>query len=586
MPAPTSYGTKYELFNVDFQRGDVFHFFNENQRSEYFNSKRISRGTINSYIRVDESFRVGDTYVDILACNYCRYDNDDGAGWRYAYVTKMEVVSTTVTELFIQQDPWQNNMFSFEFHGTRLRGHVDRLHYDGSQLFRTPSFTSEPINATLYPKEVITTSNTLPLLWGAFSTYLGDTPAPTSFLNDGFVYYCWPFGISKTSYTLRLVQSAGTTEKRVETADMWAGMLDAKLVNAYYSTAAPPGMSWTYDSESNVLEVVIVNTMAVGAIETFKDTNELEHEAILYAILPAFSGGVSSYLNIPNNNFLTITPSPSDTANILYESKLFASPFFETRYGIAGRESVFDYKLMPDERNFALPYINVPTGNGMISTIKTPTNYNGGSTDIDINRNNVSFNAPILRDAETMFLQSNTNRLNAQLVNSLIGATSAKMSYGKLVVRSNVNELRGPISTLIGQGATMEDLRATPDRVEAIGDAINAFYFKSDSPYFLTATLKEDDLDRAYSFFYTYGYTINEWQEKNYANIRSRYYFDYYQYAADVHADIDDSATARDIMQEDLQNGVTFWHYTDNGIGIQHRYENLEISIIQAQQGQ
>ena len=301
MPAPTGYGTKYELFNVDFQRGDVFHFFNESQRSEYFNSKRISSGTINSYIRVDESFRVGDTYADILACNYCRYDNDDGAGWRYAYVTKIEVVSTTVTELFIQQDPWQNNMFSFEFHGTRLRGHVDRMHYTDNQIFRTPSFTAEPISASLYPTTVSTTAKELPLLWGVYSTYLGDNPSTISFLNDGFVYYFWPFGIAESSFTIRIVASTGATETVVQLSDMWAGMREANLVNAYYSTATPPGLSWSYDSNTNVLEIVAINTICTCGVITFRDNNDVECHAVQYSILPQFSGEIQSYLTIPNN---------------------------------------------------------------------------------------------------------------------------------------------------------------------------------------------------------------------------------------------------------------------------------------------
>lgn len=570
MPAPTGYGTKYELFNVDFQRGDVFHFFKESQRSEYFNSKRISSGAINSYIKVDESFRVGDTYADILTCNYCRYDNDDGAGWRYAYVTKMEVVSTTVTELFIQQDPWQNNMFSFEFHGTRLRGHVDRLApKTGLYYPRIYSFTPEEISTSTQATTADVNVPEIVFLWYVTSERIGDTADSfTSFFGQGLYYYVFPVYRYFVEMTIN-VEGDSPFEIKYDTLEEFEN--NPYLVNKFFTYQLPDGMTASVNAARNVTTMggsVAVRTSGANKFVQYIPQSEVE--------------ATERTLDLDNVNVVTGNLSPTNIRDMSLESKMYEYPFSyqEIRFGNAKLRILNE--LINGEATPRVRFNVFPAADGMTAVIKPPANYGINSALAEINAvtANISQGATVRRDVENSYLAANQARMWGQSIQALVNVM-ANPDPKKIL-----SNLGYTTNTLINQLATRVDLRNAPDQFSLNGDIVSVSQTVTQNISRTSYEPIQDDKDFLYSFFYTYGYTINEWQEKNYANIRSRYYFDYYQYAADVHVDIDDSATARDLMQEDLQNGVTFWHYTDNGIGIQHRYENLEISIIRAQQGQ
>lgn len=570
MPAPTSYGTKYELFNVDFQRGDVFHFFNENQRSEYFNSKRISRGTINSYIRVDESFRVGDTYADILACNYCRYDNDDGAGWRYAYVTKMEVVSTTVTELFIQQDPWQNNMFSFEFHGTRLRGHVDRITTNGDTYSRVWSYTPEQLNCEPVIDATTFTHRDFQYLWYVFSRDITASAGETdsTLFTDGGFFIVFPVATNITDLTYVF----GPVEVTIPVSIFEFLDNNEYIVNKFYSSIDPLGLNVSYLGNNRFS---VSNTVGGASVRRTISNDSQGCEVLVYRAdssvnWSSITQSVKSTIGIPSQEGLPTT-TPTTIRNKRYESKLFEYPYRFFRFGCGAYRTQIFNELINGDTNCR--YVVVPSTSGCEIILQAPNGYNSASERVINITAPISISAPVRRNVENTYLASNEYKMSNSVIDKvLIGLTQLQNPIG-----AGVN-VAGGIADYFAQ---REDLKKTPDTATQGNSAGVNVLTDACYPYLLSYAPKDDEENRLYSFFYTYGYTINEWQEKNYANIRSRYYFDYYQYAADVHADIDDSATARDIMQEDLQNGVTFWHYTDNGIGIQHRYENLEVSLLQ-----
>lgn len=589
MSTPTSYGTKYELYNVDFQRGDVRHFFSESDRSAYFNGLgRVNSGTLNSYIRQNEDFTVNKTWADVREANYVRYDNNDGAGWRYAYVDKLEVVSTSATKLYITEDAWQNNMFNFSIHGTRLRGHVDRMHKSGNDLYLTPSLTPEPITASILPQEVETTNTDIVCQWFVLSQPFASDYSSYSPFFGSFFYYFYPVTEAiENDVQVTVIAAGATTTMTFDGTAMFALSKSPYIINSFYSSALPLGVN--INKTDGGYTIIVDATVSAVFVETYHDENLGDQQCMRYDISSNYTGAQKAYLTPTNYNWVQNTPSISNIRSSRYEAKLYGHTFRQVEYGIGGDKSVFYYDFMPDTHSFGFPYWNIPTASGMISLVKTPTDYNAGSNGIYFARSIASFQAPIMKDAENMFLASNENRFNAQLTNSLINSihiSGFRSTNGrKMKEGTNISGgLTGVFTTLVDQGALRADLESMPDKVDALGDSINAILTDSGAPYYIISAPKSDELDRIYSYFYTYGYTINEWQEKTHATLRSRYYFDYYLMADDVHVDIDDSNTARQQMQEDLQKGVTFWHWNPTNNDIQHRYENLEMSIYQTQQ--
>lgn len=580
MPTPTTYNTQYELYNVDFKRGDVRHFTSEAQRSEYFDNEHlIDSGTVTSYIRNDESFVADKTYADVREANYCRYNNGDGDGWRYAYITRMEVVSTSCTRLYIQQDPWQNNMFNFKMHGTRLRGHVDRLHKSDNICYRTASYTPEPLETDLFVTDLSTTANPVPLLWVALTTYLGTEPTPINNLNSDFVYYFFPVGIPESSFTVTINTGSASQSVRMNAADMYAALKSPYIANAFYSSAAPPGLAWKYNSAENEFIVTVTGSLAAVAAVTYEVKPQGTNHAILYGLQSNYSD-LMSFLPLKNVNRVSGELSPSNIRNIKFESKLFGAPYYIILYGVQGNTSEFDFRRQSDSPAVRLEYINLPTGAGMRTAILPPDTYNNNAREVYFNLNYGSIPGTIRLDAENNYMASNGNRFQAQIYNSVLGAFTGRVSGGKVRVKTSLNSLKGPISTLIDMAATRADLESTPDTVSQVGDMLQAYVANNDSPYLVTLSPAADDLDHLYSFFYTYGYTINEWQNIPNTQIRTRYYFDYYLFGDDVHCDVQDSSTARELMEEDLRKGVTFWHWNETTNGFQHTRENLEMSLI------
>ena len=594
MSAPTDYGTKYELYNVDFKRGDVRHFSTESARSEYFTTdKLIDSDTITSYIRVDESFKVDKTYSDIRQANYCRYNNNDGDGWRYAYITKMEVVSTSCTRLYIQQDPWQNNLFNFEMHGTRLRGHVDRLVQNGNVYNRVWSFTPEDITTVTIANSVSYSFNNLSFLWYVFS----EPPVDSELLKDysatvdGLYYMVVPFvGYPRT---MNVQTTSGSDYGALDIRILNTFENSPYLVNKFYSSITPSGTNISYNASSNTIRLgdiggVFSTALATVTITEGETSQPVSYETtLLYFVRsPSFDwdSPLSAFdtIGIPNQITLASIPSPSNVRSMDIESKIYSSPFTFHRCGI-GNERIDVYnELMNQDSATAARIFIAPAAGGLYALIGYPEQYNANATRVQFRSVPISKTATIRRDTENTYLAANEERLTTQVIGGLsaiIVAGITAVATGGMSVPLSLAAYAGG-QTIRNAYALSKDLANAPDSISVNGDVSEIMLTDSQRPYRITYFPAGDDLDRLYSFFYTFGYTINEWQDLSYTAIRTRYYFDYYQFAEDVHVDIEDSPTARNLMEEDLKNGVTFWHWNDLNNGFQHRYENLELSLI------
>ena len=588
MPTPTTYNTQYELYNVDFKRGDVRDFTTETQRSEYFTSDRlIDSGTLNSYIRVDQDFKIDKTYADIREANYCRYNNGDGDGWRYAYITRMEVVSTSCTRLYIQQDPWQNNMFNFEIHGTRLRGHVDRLKLASDGVYnRVWSVTPEQIDTTLEVNAVGYTFSEIRYLWYVFS----QTPlsyahnAEISPFIDGMYYIVVPFVGKPADINYKF--ASGSTTHQFDASVLNDLENNEYIVNKFYTAVPPTGTFFNYDRLTNT----ITFSFEVGQPFSFAFVRFAEGQEQWLAILDNSSRSewdnpstLPDTIGLINNTRVTASLSPSNIRNKQLESKMYTAPYNYSELGFGNaRLAIFNEWLTASD-DIDARYFIAPTAAGMYCLLLYPEGYNNNLSRVKTVSVPASQSATVRRDVENSYLAANGERLNNQLVSGIakmiagmaavLGSQGALTPVGGGVFASGLNDVRN-------YNKLKQDLANAPDTITLNGNTADIIISDSQLPYTLNYIPANDDSDRLYSYFYTYGYTINEWQNIPWSQIRTRYYFDYYLFGDDVHCEVQDSATARALMEEDLRNGVTFWHWNEITNGFQHTRENLEMSLV------
>lgn len=587
MSTPTSYRTKYELYNVDFQRGDVRHFFRESDRTAYFTGLgTVNSGTTTSYIRQNEDFTVNKTWADVREANYVRYDNNDGAGWRYAYVDKLEVVSTSATKLYITEDAWQNNMFNFSIHGTRIRGHVDRL---TPAYLRKWSYTSEPISTTPVADTVNYTHRDFQYVWYVFSqpvTAFAEDEPPTTILTEGLQYLLFPVPANLTDLTYIF----GTVAVNIDHSVFDFLDNNAYLVNKFYSSVTPLGCQVNYNGNNTF---VISETPGASIIRRIMSGESgTSYQVIEYKPSSQFNWGnntqsVKTTMSMPNQTYFNGTLSPANIRNINAETKLFESPYTHHYYGVgnAGME-IYNELIQPTTGKINVRYALLPSASGCTIIQQYPSGYAEATDRVKVVEEMLSIPGPTRKDIENTFIAANNYKMQSQSINmilsGLMGAVMQPVSkFANIAEAQNANTVAYGVAKY---AATRADLKNAPDHISLNGSPGINVLTDSQFPYVITFRPKSDELDRIYSYFYTYGYTINEWQEKTQATLRSRYYFDYYLMADDVHVDIDDSNTARQQMQEDLQKGVTFWHWNPTNNDIQHRYENLEMTIYQSQQ--
>ena len=588
MSTPTTYNTQYELYNVDFKRGDVRHFTSEAQRSEYFDeSHLIDSGTLNSYIRVDQDFKIDKTYADVREANYCRYNNGDGDGWRYAYITRMEVVSTSCTRLYIQQDPWQNNMFNFEIHGTRLRGHVDRLELASSGVYnRVWSVTPEQIDTTLEVNSVGYNFSEIRYLWYVFSQsplYTTDKLEISPFI-DGMYYIVVPFIGEPADVTYQFASGSTTYQFDASVLD---DLEDSEyIVNKFYTAVPPTGTFFSYNRSTNT----ITFSSKGGKPFTFAFTRFAKGQEQWVATLMTSSGAdwenpstIPDTIGLINNTRVSASLSPSNVRNRQLESKMYTAPYNYSEVGFGNaRLPVYNEWLTPGD-DIDAQYFIAPSAVGMYCLLMYPRGYNNNLSRVKTISVPASQSATVRRDVENTYLAANGERLNNQLVSGIakmvagvaavLGSQGALTPVGGGVFASGLNDFRN-------YNKTKQDLANAPDTITLNGNTADIMVSDSQLPYTINYIPANDDSDRLYSYFYTYGYTINEWQNIPHTQIRTRYYFDYYLFGDDVHCEVQDSATARELMEEDLRKGVTFWHWNETTNGLQHTRENLEMSLI------
>ena len=141
-------------------------FANATAQHTYFNSLPKKGYDDFTYVRKDSVLRIPDLVDNLYSYNYVMYRNDAYSNkWFYAYITGMEYVNDSVTDISIATDTWQ----TWQFDLTYKRTFVEREHVnnDGIGLHTLPE--------SLQLGEMMINSTTPVYPSGTTTTYTGDT---------------------------------------------------------------------------------------------------------------------------------------------------------------------------------------------------------------------------------------------------------------------------------------------------------------------------------------------------------------------------------------------------------------------------
>lgn len=138
----------FKLKNCDSTYNYVSNFLDMSV-DNYFNTNIDSSSryefTDMQYIRKNGSVDVPLIYDIAEDYNYCRYDNGEGRGWEYAFITSKEFVNFNMTRISLQFDVWNNYLDSMKSYNKAMI--VDRLSQNPSTFSNILS--DVPVEATL-----------------------------------------------------------------------------------------------------------------------------------------------------------------------------------------------------------------------------------------------------------------------------------------------------------------------------------------------------------------------------------------------------------------------------------------------------
>ncbi len=108
--------TEVRLLAVPLERDykHTFYFSDVSAQTTYFIGKTVETMVNCSYQRKDQKIRFDGVYDDIVGCNYVMYRNSDySTKWYYAFITRIEFISSDKTDIYIETDVIQTWLFDY-----------------------------------------------------------------------------------------------------------------------------------------------------------------------------------------------------------------------------------------------------------------------------------------------------------------------------------------------------------------------------------------------------------------------------------------------------------------------------------------
>lgn len=499
----------------------------------YFNSLPKIGYDDFTYIRKDGVLRIPAVMDDILSYNYVMYRNDAYSNkWFYAYITGMEYVNDSVTDVSIATDTFQTWQFDLTYKTTFVeREHVNDdtigLHTqpEGLQLGEVMINSSTPIVPS---KEVTDHDQTAIQLSGtSYAIFFQVTEFLSAYLPEANTY-------SNLSYN---------------------GVFSGLKFFACKSASDAQYFIQAYASAGKSDAIVAI---FLGPKEFLQGAYKLGSGSLMY--IPVDSTSVTE---LENTNTITLPTTLNGYAP--KNKKLFTYPYsYMYVTNNAGADTTFNYEDFAS--NTPKFCIKGSLGQGC-STRLIPIGYkNIGTTTDNLQYGLVGAKYPVCSwasDYYTNWMAQNAGNINTGVVSSI--ATRA-LGFENA---SLFNNTTGMVGAAVGIATTIASTIAEVERAKIIPDQAHGNTSTSDmlvgcvSPsgtrvYFTVdcMSVRAENARIIDNYFTMFGYKVNTVKVPNITGRRN------WNYVKTVGCYIE-----ADIPQDDLQQikdmfnrGITFWH--------------------------
>lgn len=500
-------------------------FANATAQFNYFNSlPKISYDDF-TYIRKDGVLRIPAVMDDILSYNYVMYRNDAySSKWFYAYITGMEYVNDSVTDVSIATDTWQTWQFDLSY----KRTFVEREHVNDDTIGNH----TQPEGLQL--GELVINSKT---------TLKPDKTTKT--VDNQQIDFIYPIFFQVTEFLSAYLPEAETYSSASQYNCIFSGLRyfaccsvsDAKTIINNYAAAG----------KSDAIVAIFL-----APKEFLNGSRRLGSGTYIY--IPADSSTLSELL--PST---TIT-RPSKVDNYTPKNnKLFTYPYsYMYVTNNAGGDTTFNYE---DFAN-ANPKFSIFGSLGQGCTTKLlPISYKHYVADADVYDYGLTgAKYPICAwasDYYTNWMAQNGGNINTSVVSTIatraLGFENANLFNNGLGMAGNAIGIATSIASTI---AEVERAKIIPD--QARGNTNGSDMLLGRRTYFMCncMSVRAENAKIIDDYFSMFGYKVNEVKVPNIIGRRN------WNYVKTVGCYIE-----ADIPQEDLQEiklmfdkGITFWH--------------------------
>lgn len=529
-----------------------------------------------TYIRKNNSIRVARSYDSTRNTNYVMYKNEGGK-WIYAFIIDHVYINDNTTEVIIEEDVMQTNMFDYTIMPSFvLREHQDRWYKDsfeprfslteedieyGSDYVRVREEAIEPDDGIIWFLAVATENIET---GGALSqTVVNNAPSP-------FYYYLIPYFIDGSSTAL--YNTSGNALMKAQ--DFCRLIADKQsIVSCSYIPFLP--FSYTLEEYQIGYKISFGSAPVTVVKYSWNDGQSDYHVLTLNGNIESSTKQLGVTLNRVDYVGHPTQFAPARTRNsLLYESKLLTHPYtYNLLTDWKSEPVVYKNEFLPD-------VIKIKGVQNLSHDMKTKyyiENYKGDEKGKDNAVINQTANSlPLTSDAYLNYMTANAHQTKTQLAMAAVqGAIGGIYGGTAGVVGGAIASTAG---TILSEVAKRKDLKNIPDTVRNLGNNIS-FDLADENVNlcFVMYSLPDTVLKRVGDYFAMYGYKCNELKVPN---LKSRYYYNYIRTAG---CNIKGNISRNDInkIAAIYDKGITVWHMSNaNVTPLDYKYDNVEMSLL------
>lgn len=519
-------------------------FANATAQYNYFSSLPKIGYDDFTYIRKDGVLRIPAVMDDILSYNYVMYRNDAySSKWFYAYITGIEYVNDSVTDLSIATDVWQTWQFDLTYKAT----FIEREHVNDDTRGKHTIPENLEIGDYVVNGNVDNFGYNTASLVDEYCIVVDVTMIENQGTNQTLTYQ-W---LSGHDTPVQVVNGIPTGLYHIIIGYYSSVVLSARDLIDVYDNA---GLG---DAIQNIY---ILPKKLIGEVETGLTIGSLSTQGAKSCgglCMPKFSRGVT--------NITTYTKTIPTTVNgyTPKNNKVLCYPYsFINISNNVGTTIPYRYEDFSTNVSFSVEGVLTPSG----SVKAVPSGYKNitsGQNAYDYSINGAKY--PMCSwttDSYTNWLTQNA--VNQSVNGSLTGLGGAMGAVTGTIAGGAIGAIMGGVSGLtniIGEAQRQYGQRANanlvPDQVKGNSNSGDILWAKNFSQFTaIPMSIKYEYAKCVDSYFSAFGYQVNEVKTPNVTGRRN------WNYVKTMGCYIE-----ADIPQDDLQQikemfnkGITFWH--------------------------